>query len=180
VSVNPYRATERAAELRLAFDHGFAQPISIDTTFKEDLLAIRAGGQPHAIRLSEISGLFADKKIIRIPGSDPALRGVAGFRGTILPVYGLESFLGGAGNQTPRWLAVAVAAPVAFAFETFERQLRVARDQFMPQASRPDALSHVREFVRTQNFVGPVICLASILEAITTRGPQPGVKAGVK
>jgi chemotaxis signal transduction protein len=176
VSGNPYHASGRAAELRLAFDHGFAQPIRIDTAFKEDLLAIRAGGQPHAIRLSEISGLFADKKIVYVPGSGPALLGVAGFRGTILPVYSLESFLGGAGNQTPRWLVVAAAMPIAFAFETFDRQLRVARDEFMPQASRPDARSYVREFVRTQNFVSPVICLASILDAITTQGPQQAPK----
>src|SRR5258707_13955236 len=65
VSANLSRAAGRAAEFRLAFDRAFAEPLRIDTAVKDDLLAIRVGGQACAIRLSEITGLFADKKVTR-------------------------------------------------------------------------------------------------------------------
>ena len=55
----------RAAELRRDFDRAFAEPIRLDTTITEDLLAIRVGGQACAIRLNEIAGLFAGKSISR-------------------------------------------------------------------------------------------------------------------
>ncbi len=73
------RLTERAAELRSAFDRGFAAPLRVDTAAKQELLAIRVGAEPYVVRLSEISGLFADKKITRVPGGAAALLGIAGF-----------------------------------------------------------------------------------------------------
>jgi purine-binding chemotaxis protein CheW len=159
--------TTRAAELRLAFDAAFAVPVRLDTTVKEDLLAVRVGTQAFAIRLSEITGLFADKKVTPVPGGHPALRGVAGFRGAIVPVYDLQTLLGHGNAQTPRWLVVAAAAPVALAFEAFEGQLRVSRDAILPQASRREARSCTREFVGASNFVGPIMHLPSVLDAIT-------------
>jgi chemotaxis signal transduction protein len=157
----------RAAELRLAFDRAYAEPARFDRTSKEDLLGVRIGAQAFAIRLSEISGLFADKKITPVPGSHAALRGIAGFRGVIVPVYDLQSLLGGAGAATARWLVIAAAAPVALAFEKFEGQLRVSRDAILPQPSLSQARSYTREFVRTQDFAGPIMHLPSILDAIT-------------
>ena len=159
-------AAGRAAELRLAFDRAFAEPVRLDTTLKEDLLAVRVDGQAFAIRLSEIGGLFADKKITPVPGSHAALRGIAGFRGAIVPVYDLQILLGHSSAATPRWLVIAAAAPVALAFEAFEGQLRVARDAILPQPSRPEFRGFTRELVRTENFVGPIMHLPSILDAI--------------
>ncbi len=160
--------TERAAELRHAFDRAFAQPIRLDMVAREDLLGIRVGEQPYAIRLSEIAGLHAGKKVTRVPGGNAALCGIAGFRGALLPVYDLHVLLGHCGGQTPRWLVVASAAPVALAFASFETQLRVARDEIVPQSARPEMPGHVREIVRTQNFIGPILHLPSVLEAIET------------
>src|SRR6202023_3988958 len=102
---------------------GFAEPVRPDTTLKEDLLAVRIGTQLFAIRLSEITGLFAGKKVTPVPGGHPALCGIAGFRGAILPVYDLQILLGHCGTATPRWLVIAAAAPVALAFAVFEGQL---------------------------------------------------------
>lgn len=173
MSATPSHAAGRAAEFRLAFDRAFAEPVRIDTAVKDDLLAIRVGGQACAIRLSEITGLFADKKITRVPGSGAALRGIAGFRGAILPVYDLAILLGHSGSQASRWLVVAAAAPIALAFETFECQLRIAREEILPQTSRPDRSSYAREFVRTANFAGPVMHLPSILDAINASQVGP-------
>jgi chemotaxis signal transduction protein len=158
----------RAAELRLAFDRAFAEPVRLDTALKEDLLAVRVETQAFAIRLSEISGLFADKKITPVPGGHAALRGIAGFRGAIVPVYDLHILFGRSGSSTPRWLVIAAAAPVALAFAAFEGQLRVVREAIVPQPSRADHRGYVREFVGTEAFVGPIMHLPSVLEAIKT------------
>jgi purine-binding chemotaxis protein CheW len=156
----------RAAELRLDFDRAFAEPIRLDTTPKEDLLAIRVGGRACAIRLSEIAGLFAGKSITRVPGGNGLLCGIAGFRGSILPVYDLQALLGRCAAQMHRWLVVTAAQPAALAFEAFDGQLRVPRDAILPQPARPGAPSYAREFLRTQDFSGPIMHVPSILDAI--------------
>jgi chemotaxis signal transduction protein len=161
----------RAAELRLAFDRAFAEPVRLDTTLREDLLAVRVDTQAFAIRLSEISGLFADKKITPVPGGHAALCGIAGFRGAIVPVYDLQIILGrsrASAAATSRWLVIAAAAPVGLAFAAFEGQLRVARDAIVPQPSRAETRGYAREFVGAKNFVGPILHLPSVLEAIKT------------
>jgi chemotaxis signal transduction protein len=167
------RIIERAAELRSAFDRAFAEPVLTDTSSKEDLLAIRAGAQACAMRLSEITGLFADKRIIRVPGGVAALLGIAGFRGAIVPVYSLPTLLGHAASQPPRWLVMATAAPVALAFEAFEGQLRVPQDAIVPQQSRTETRSYTRDFLRTQDVARPIIHVPSILAAIMTPRGEP-------
>ncbi len=168
--------TERAAELRREFDRTFSEPVRLDPATKEELLAVRVGGQACALRLSEITGLFVDKKITRVPGGNAALRGIAGFRGALLPVYDLPVLLGHPGTQTPRWLVIASAAPVALAFDAFERQLRVSRDEILPQSARSETTGYAREIVRTRTFIGPILHLPSILEAIKASGMETAPK----
>jgi chemotaxis signal transduction protein len=164
---------ERAAALRHAFDRSFAEPLRFGTEVVEDLLAIRIGTQAYALRLAEVAGLFADRKVTPVPGGDAALIGIAGFRGAIVPVYGLHALLGLASGQRPcRWLMIAAAAPVALAFETFDAQLSVPPDAILPAQSGGEAQSCVREFVRTPKFSGPVIHLPSVIDAIRSRRGQ--------
>jgi chemotaxis signal transduction protein len=176
MSGNLATAAERVAEMRLSFDRSFVEAVHFDTTATEHLLAIRVGAQSCAIRLSEITGLFADKKITSVPGGGAALLGIAGFRGAMLPVYSLQALIGqpgdSTGSRTPRWLVIAAAAPVALAFEAFEGQLRVLPDAILPRQSRPAMNSFAREFVRTQHLVRPVMHLPSILDAIKTPRPE--------
>ena len=160
------RVSERAANLRREFDRAFAEPVRADTTAKEDLLGVRAGAQAYAIRLSEIAGLHAGKKITRVPGSHAALCGIAGFRGALLPVYDLQALLGHSSVETPRWLVIAQGAPVALAFDAFEGHLRASRDEIVPQSARPEMPRYARELVRCQNFIGPILHLPSVLDAI--------------
>jgi purine-binding chemotaxis protein CheW len=158
--------SERAAELRRDFDRSFAEPPRADKAAKEDLLAIRLGAQGFAIRLSEITGLFVDKKVTRVPGASAALLGIAGFRGSIVPVYDLQSLLGHSGGHAPRWLVIAAAAPVAFAFEAFESQLRVSPESITPQQSNAETHRYTQDFVQTENVLRPIIHLYSVLDAI--------------
>jgi purine-binding chemotaxis protein CheW len=168
--------TERAAELRREFDRAFAEPVRIEQAAKEDLLGIRVGGLACALRLSEIGGLFVDRKMTRVPGSDAALRGIVGFRGALLPVYDLATLLGRTAPETPRWLVIAAGAPVAFAFDAFERQLRVSRDEILSHTAHAGLLGYAREIARTQTFIGPILHLPSVLEAISASRAGPSAR----
>lgn len=159
---------ERAAQLRSVFDRAFAVPVRADATVHQDLLAIRAGAEPCAIRLSEVAGLFIDRRITPIPGSNAALLGIAGFRGAILPVYSLRTLLGHPGTNPQRWLVIAATAPIALAFDLFEGHLRVAAEAILPQQSTAQTRGHAPEFVRGADVVRPVLHLASIIAALGT------------
>lgn len=161
----------RAAELRRAFDSAFAEPAHTDAAVTHELLAIEAGGQAYAIRLSEMTGLFAGKKITRVPGSAAGVLGVAGFRGALVPVYDLGAVLGEAGaGDTPRWLLIAQAAPIAFAFDALRAQLRVRQDDIAPHAASARAQCYAPEVVRTEGFMGPLLHLSLLLETIKATG----------
>jgi chemotaxis signal transduction protein len=161
------RVASRAAALKRDFDQSFALPPATDTAAKVDLLAIRLGSKTFAIRLAEIAGLFADKKITRVPGAGTAMLGIAGFRGSIVPVYDLQCLLGEPAGKTARWLVIALAAPVAFAFDGFEGQLRVAPEAIKPQDTQARQ-GLTNDLVHTDGVLRPIIRLPSVLDAIKT------------
>ena len=113
-------AVNRARELRRAFDQTFAEvplPVTQDVT---NLLGIRVGGDPFAIRLGEVAGLFADRKIVPLPSPVPELLGVAGFRSGLIPIYSLRGFLGypPASEIHTFRTVMRISAPI---FNTFSR-----------------------------------------------------------
>jgi purine-binding chemotaxis protein CheW len=165
------RIAERAAEMRREFDRAFAAPARFDQVLQDNFLAIKVAGRPCAIALSEIAGLHVDKKITPVPGGNAALRGIAGFRGIIVPVYDLSGALGFSRSSSPRWLVISKAASVALAFESFDRQLRVLPDDVVPQAG-PGMRGCSRTFLRTQSFSGPIIHLPSVLDVLKTSRPS--------
>lgn len=163
---------ERAAALRSAFDSAFAVPLRVEAAAHHDLLAIRVGAEPYAVRLAEITGLFADRKFTRVPGGHAALLGIAGFRGALVPVYSLRILLGHSGTQTPRWLVIAAAAPVALAFEVFEGHVRAPADAILARQSPAQLGGYAAEFIRTEGVVRPVLHLPSVIDALATT-PAP-------
>jgi chemotaxis signal transduction protein len=166
---NLSRLARRVTTLRDGFDRSFAEPAQFDMTPMLDLLAIRVGDDIFAIRLSEIAGLHADKKTTRLPGGDPALLGLAGFRGTMHPVYSLATLLGRPAATSPRWLVIAAAVPVGLAFDGFERHLHVASAAIRPSDTSIRDQPFARDFVPVQQFVRPILHLPSILDAIGAR-----------
>jgi len=155
----------RADQLRSDFDHSFAVARRPDGTARHDLIAIRVGVEPFAVRLAEVSGLFADRKITCVPGSHSALLGIAGFRGAVVPIYSLNVLLNKSGTQAPRWLVIAAAASVALAFDAFEGHLRAAADAILKQQDSQSS-SYAPEFIRTGDLVRPVLNLRSVIEAL--------------
>lgn len=160
--------SQRASALRREFDRSFTSPPPAGGTAHEDMLAIRCGGRSVALRLKEIAGLFVDKKITTVPGAIAALSGLAGFRGAIVPVYDLQALAAQTAAQAWRWLFVAAAAPVAFSFEAFEGQLRVAPDAIAPQDA-DEAQAFTRAFVRGGDMLRPIIHLPSVLDALNAK-----------
>jgi purine-binding chemotaxis protein CheW len=122
--------SSRAADLARAFDSSFANPVRTVGDDCDDFLAIRTGGDSYAVRLRDVVGLTADRKIVPLPTSQPALLGIAGLRGGVVPVYSLATLLGSSApsGEAPRWmLLVGAGALLGFAFDQFDGQVRVPR-----------------------------------------------------
>ena len=161
----------RAQELKIVFDREFAAPLRVRDATERDFIAITIGSGAFALRLGEITGLHVDKKITRLPGHAPALLGVAGFRGAILPVYDLGSLLESPARDASRWLAVVANLDVAIAFESFDGHLRVSSDAVSPNETLEGARKHVRELLHTPQAIRAVINLPSALAQVTGMGP---------
>ena len=139
--MNADLVADRHAELRRDFDHSFTEPVRRHDTEHTELLAIRAGGRRYALRLSQTSGLYPQRPVTPLPGPLPALLGVAGFGGGIVPVYDLAAILGHPVAEHPRWLVMAAGAPpLALAFHCLDGHLRVPADSIVSE-DRPGTSS---------------------------------------
>jgi purine-binding chemotaxis protein CheW len=167
----PSSLADRAEDLRRAFDRSFAEEVRRDVVQTDDFLGVRIGSEPYALRLSEIAGLYVDRAVTRLPSGAPALLGFASFRGSIAPVYDLHLLLGRASAMTPRWLVAARGSSVAFAFEMFERHLRVPRAGLVAHGDSQPSQPFIKEFASIDGLVRPIVHLPSVLDAI--RGPPP-------
>ncbi len=166
------RISKRVAALQREFDRSFAAAPAAADSSMHDLLAIRIGSQHYALRLTEIAGLFVDKKITRVPGGDPALLGLAGFRGALIPVYGLRILFGDSGAAPSRWLVVAATAPVALAFELFESHFRAAADAILPQQSPAQTRRYAPELIRKDDIVRPLLHLPALIAGLGATGQR--------
>jgi chemotaxis signal transduction protein len=132
--VSPDTVAARLAELRADFDRSFGRPARRHDEEDAELLAVRAGGRPYALRLSQTSGLFPDRPVTALPGPIAALLGVAGFGGAIVPVYDLAALLGHAVPDRPRWLVLAAGSPaLALAFHELDGHVRVPSGSIMAE-----------------------------------------------
>jgi purine-binding chemotaxis protein CheW len=167
---------EHAPELRRAFDRSFAEPPAGEVAPAEGFLAVQVGGDAYALRLREVIGLFKDRRVIPLPSPLPGLLGIAGFRGSVVPVYDLRSLLGyRQAEESPRWLVLTSPSDlVGLGFDAFEGQLSARRED-VAAASRGVARAYVSQAVRGSGLVRPIVDVASVVEAIRSRareGPQ--------
>ena len=161
-------SARRAQEMRQEFDHAFALPPRDAEAARVQLLAIRINEQPFALKLAEIAGLYADKKITHVPGSANAMIGIAGFRGLVAPVYDIAKLMGEQNLQAPRWLVVSAVAPIAFAFSQFEGQLRISPNEIKPQQSQGKGSAFARALLKTETVLRPIIDLDLVIGAVKT------------
>jgi purine-binding chemotaxis protein CheW len=153
-------------ELRREFDEAFARAPSLPGVAggAHNMLAVRVGGEPFAIPVAQIEGMFADRRVVPLPTPLPELLGVANFRGRVAPVYDLAAFLLGSAARGPlRWL-VLVRGRAAFglAFDAFEGQLSVPPESLSTGAPG-------REAVCLDGTVRSVVHLPSVAQEIQKR-----------
>jgi len=159
------------AAMRRLFDDSFAAAAASGPESLENLLAIRVGSDPYALRLSEIAGLHVGVKIVPVPSSAAELLGIVGIRGMMAPVYDLAALLRYPPAPHPRWFILARAPqPVGFAFETFESHLQVSQSS-LANGNGEDAdarapKQHTRGTVQAAAALRPIIHLASVLEML--------------
>jgi chemotaxis signal transduction protein len=134
----------------------------------ENLIAIRVSGDAYAIRVSEISGLANDRKIVALPSAVPELLGVAGIRGGLVPVYSLAALLGYSTEADQgRWLALSGGEePVGLAFSAFEGYVRVPQAQIYTADQKDAVRTHVKHVVRAAAMVRAVVSVPLIREMI--------------
>jgi chemotaxis signal transduction protein len=168
--ITPAPIAGSAAVMRRSFDESFAAAAASKSERLEDLLAIRLGSDPYALRLSEIAGLHVGVKIVAVPSPSAQLLGIVGLRGTLVPIYDLAALLGYPPAARPRWIVLARTQPVGFAFETFESHLQVSEASFSNQREQGvnagAARQHSSETVRAGGALRPVIRMASVVELI--------------
>lgn len=167
---------QRVTELRELFDSAFSEPPPAEGPQVDDLLAVRTGGDPYALRLAEVAGLVAAPAITRLPDPSPGLVGLTSFRGTIVVVYDLGVLLGQPGGGAPHWLALAAADPtLGLAFEDFEMHLRVPREAIAATDGTRGRPTRPHELVLAAGVTRPIVPVTSIIDEIRRRvrpGPE--------
>lgn len=125
---SPQGLTERAAELRDAFDRSFALALVDSAETRQMLLIMGVGAAHYAIMLDSLLGIEHHRRIVPLPLGAPGLMGLAGFRGQLVPVFSLASMLGiAAESEPPTWLVYCRGPmPLALAFDRFAGSARVA------------------------------------------------------
>lgn len=149
-------------DLRAEFDSGFAKAPPVAGAALQSMLAIQIAGEPYALHLEQVGGLYADRAIMALPSPAPALLGVTSFRGQITPVYDLAVLLGHARRAAPRWM-VLVRCPqaLALAFDQFESHFTAAPEQITSAAPAPDR-PHLYDTVQEGGALRPILHLPSL------------------
>jgi purine-binding chemotaxis protein CheW len=158
----------RAAELARAFDSSFARAPDHDTRTLIDVLAIRLGDAPHALRLAQVAGLYARRAIAPLPSAVPELLGLVSLRAAIVPVYDLAALLGRPAQQAPRWLLLAAAAPVALAFAALDGYRRLPAEAIVTGPGEAGA-ERGPQLARVDEALRPMVDLRAVLAAIAAR-----------
>lgn len=157
----------RAEQLRQAFDQSFTLPVAASPPPVVDLISVRLGADVLALRVSEINALRADVTVTPVPSPVKELIGIAGFGGTLTPVYDLPALLGYA-TTSGRWLALVADRSVALAFDQFEEHFRVEAISIAPLVGRPHE-RHINSIARKAERAWPIVDLASLVTTLKHR-----------
>jgi chemotaxis signal transduction protein len=156
--------SDRASQLRAAFDRGFAEAPRGPRAETIDLLRIQVGGDLYAIAMMDVASVHVDRHVCPVPSPARALLGVIAVRSAIVPLYDLQAILETAARSTPRWCAVAREAPAGFAFHGFDGLMRIAAG-----AIRSEQRGFTRGVVSDGGRSYPVINLAAVTSSLLER-----------
>ncbi|MEZ4410586.1 MAG: chemotaxis protein CheW [Polyangiales bacterium] len=155
-------------QLREDFDRSFAEAPTPRGAAPEEFLAVRVGGEPYALRLSEVVALHRDVLVSPyVVGANPVLLGLAVFHGAAAPVYDLGALLGAPARPPPRWVVLARApALVGLAFDRFEAHVAVDAGELVAAAQGAPGGAMVRGAVPVGGAARPLVHVRSVVDAI--------------
>jgi purine-binding chemotaxis protein CheW len=155
--------------LRREFDGSFALPLREAAPEALDLLAIRVGDRPFALRLSEVAGVATGRRLTAIPSARPGMLGLLGARGALVAVFDLAVLLGEpASTAQPRWVALASGGEgLAVAFHELEGQLRVEPHALIE--ARGDHRDLAEHALEQDGELRPVIGLLRLVSRLSGR-----------
>jgi chemotaxis signal transduction protein len=165
-----------ADELRRAFDLGFATPPADGGESEEPFLALTMGKDAYAVRVREIAGFAAARKIVALASPIPEMLGLAGLRGTLMAVYSLARLFGYEdSNSRLRWFIVCGGAdPLALAFADFDGYIEVPRSELRAASERDPGRLHTREVLLAGGVARGVIGVTSLVRAIEKKVAAAG------
>jgi purine-binding chemotaxis protein CheW len=151
--------------LRLAFDGSFAVPPRAREE-RASVIQIRIGADVFVIRTVDIAGLMKIDKVVPLPSRIPELLGLTARRGSLIPVFDLAALLGiASGVCGPSWLVlVPCETPIGLAFDGFE-----GRQTPEWLSEQQNTGQYVRQLVRTETAVRPLLDIPGLVEAIRAK-----------
>jgi chemotaxis signal transduction protein len=178
MKASPEGLEQRLDDLRRSFDESFAVPSWPEEIDQEDMLGIQVGSGQFAVRVSELAGVHASRKIVGLPGAIVGLLGVVGIRGKLVAAYRLSDLLGsGSAEGRPRWMLVCRGdSHVGLTIEALDGYMRVSSSLVHAARNEEGLSEHVREILQHKGVTRGVLSISSILATIMRRAnvaPQP-------
>lgn len=161
-----------AEQLREVFDQSFTRAVGTSAARWQDFLQIRLDGHVHVLLLDEVSCLQPLNWMTPIPGPLPALIGIIGHKGEILPLYDLRILLGRSATVAPRWMVVSRQTNVALAFDAFDKHLRHPDEAVAQPAGAQAAGDHIRTHLQADGQNWPIVSLVSVGNSIEQAARQ--------
>lgn len=98
----------RAEEIRRQFDESFRLEPAAAREQARNRLLFHLGSRSLSLPLEQVSEVLRSRAITPLPGSPPELLGLAGLRGSLLPVYRLVDLMGISAPPStgPLWILV--------------------------------------------------------------------------
>lgn len=168
--------SRRVADLRHAFDQGFAAPRRDRFDDADVLIAFGIAGDAYAVPVRAIAGIAEADRLVPVPSRSPHLLGLAAVRGALVPVFSLAGLIGYDRREgRGRWMVLCGTDDVfALALGNIQGYLSVPKSG--PSGAGRDARTHIERIIGDDGAGRAVIDIASI--ATTIRDGAVAAPAG--
>lgn len=163
-----------AAALAREFDLGFSRAADLEPPVEENLLILQLQSRPFAVRATGLRAIAPTPRIACVPSSSPALLGIAGIRGELVPVFDLAHLLGISPEERGlRWcLLVGESERAALAFRHFDGFVRCPASAVSRAEARDGLAPFLEEVVRLERGVLSIIDVARIFSGLQSPAAQ--------